>query len=365
MRFILIATLVCLTTSLSLWFLYQDQEIEPIPNHSSRNPQVEDPLPVADTATAIGQHFMIGHWANTPVASTTNLIREYGVGGVIIMSVPDEPTEILEWTKEWQSVSSTTLLIAIDQEGGPVSRLRGPDFITTGQAEIMDVGTARQVGLARGQELARLGINLNFAPVLDTAINPESFMYERVFRDQNLSPVLANAMIVGMAEAGVAGVVKHFPGHDDTADDSHLILPKVSYRDAALEDFLSPFVTLLTNYPPAALMTAHVAFPLVDPLPATLSPYWLTTRLREELSFQGVVFTDDMIMDAIDQTWAHEEATVMALAAGADIILYAAEPVKVKTAINAVREAVINGQLTEDQVSASRNRILTLQSQIQ
>ncbi len=319
-------------------------------------------IPNDMTSEKLGQLFIIGHWAHTPVASTTNLIQEHGVGGVIIMSAPEDPATILDWTREWQAVSPTNLLIAIDQEGGPVSRLRGDGFIQTGQREITSPEIAYTVGLTRGRELAALGINLNFAPVLDTTTNPDSFMYQRVFHERSTSHILAAELNNGLAAAGVTGVVKHFPGHDDTSDDSHLTLPTVPYSGAALVNFLSPFASLLETNPPAALMTAHVAFPSVDPLPATLSPYWLTTYLREELNYTGVVITDDIIMDAIDDTWPHESASVMSLKAGADIILYAAEPEKVADAIKAVAQSLEAGELPPARIDEALARIGTLQN---
>ena len=167
---------------------------------------------------------MIGHWADTPVASTTELIRTYNLGGVIIMSAPDNPQDILSWTTQWNAVSNTPLLIAIDQEGGPVTRLKNADFIQTGQRDIHTIEEAETVGVTRGIELAELGINMNFAPVLDTARNPTSFMYSRTFPEDTDAALLSNALISAMASQNVTAAVKHFPGHDDTNVDSHLSL---------------------------------------------------------------------------------------------------------------------------------------------
>jgi beta-N-acetylhexosaminidase len=333
-----------------------------VPNENSED---ERAALTPDPAQAIGQLFMIGHWANLPVASTTEIIRKYGIGGVIIMSTPDNPEDIRDWVTKWQSVSSSTLFIAIDQEGGPVSRLRGPNYTATGQREISDTATAFAVGKSRGEELAALGITMNFAPVLDTAHNPLSFMYSRVFPNRDDSPRLAASLLDGMATAGVIGTVKHFPGHNDTEDDSHTVLPTVAITETELNYFVKPFAEILTTHPPKVLMTAHVVFPNIDPLPATLSPFWLTTYLRNTLHYDGVIITDDMIMDAIDQTWPHEEATVLALKAGADMILYAAEPEKVGTAIAAVSQALEEEKLSSSTIAASLNRIQNLKSHTQ
>ncbi len=282
-------------------------------------------------STSLGQHFIIGHWANTTVASTTELIEEYQLAGVIIMSPPEDPEEIKNWTTEWQAASPTPLLIGIDQEGGVVSRLKGPGFIQTSQREVTTAENAYQVGFERGQELAGLGINMVFAPVLDTANNPDSFMYKRVFPDREQSAALAAAMIKGFSAAGVTAVPKHFPGHDDTEIDSHLELPVVNIPESEISNFITPFSELLKNNPPEILMTAHVSFPSVDSLPATLSPYWLQTVLRNQLNYQGKIITDDMSMAGITSVMPIPEAAATALKAGADLILLAAEPEEIIT----------------------------------
>jgi beta-N-acetylhexosaminidase len=284
-----------------------------------------DPLP-------LGRHFMIGHWAKTPVASTTELIVRHQLGGVIIMSAPTSPSEIKDWTEAWQAAVPYPLIIAIDQEGGEVSRLRGFEFETTGQRDINSPETAYSIGQKRGRELAALGITMNFAPVLDTATQPTSFLYKRVFPRNEVT--LAGALAAGLTAGGVTPVAKHFPGHPDTPHDSHLILTSVPITPAEKNDFIRPFATYINDAKPAALMTAHVAFPAIDKLPATISPYWLTTVLREELRFSGLIITDDMSMDAIDVMRTSSAASKLALEAGADIILFAAEPENITGTLN-------------------------------
>jgi beta-N-acetylhexosaminidase len=277
---------------------------------------------------------MIGHWAKTPLASTTELIKKHQLGGVIIMSTPKDPHEIALWTKTWQESVDYPLMIAVDQEGGEVSRLNSPDFDTTGQRNISTVNEAYNLGLIRGKELKDLGINMNFAPVLDSATYPTSFMYNRVFENRALSPDLAAAMIQGMAEQAVTATPKHFPGHADTADDSHTVLPTVAISRNDLDEFVAPFAELITTTPPQTLMTAHVIFPNIDSLPATLSSFFLTDYLRGELGYSGLIITDDMSMDAIDNSWGAKEGSRLAILAGADIILFAAEPTRIEEALN-------------------------------
>lgn len=304
----------------------------------------------------LGRLIMVGHFAGTPVASTTALIKELHVGGVIIMSAPKDTQEIKEWTAAWQVASDFPLLISIDQEGGPVSRLKDSDFTQTGQQEISTSEAAYQLGLTRGQELASLGINMNFAPVLDRAENKDSFMFSRTFPSTSNAPDLAASMYRGMEDTGVIAVAKHFPGHDDTRDDSHEVLPVVSVKKEELDGFTKNFRDYIVEAKPRALMTAHVQFPEIDSLPATLSYYFLTTYLRNELGFTGMIITDDMSMNAIDENWNTSEATLLSLKAGADMVLFAAEPEKARAALKAIKKAVIENDLYAEDVSEKISR---------
>jgi beta-N-acetylhexosaminidase len=231
--------------------------------------------------------------------------------------------------KEWDAVSKIPLFIAIDQEGGPVSRLKTADFIQTGQSSITTTDQAYAVGLERGQQLSELGINMNFGPVLDTAGSPDSFMHQRVFPSESDAPKLAQALITGMAQSAVVGTVKHFPGHDDTSTDSHYTLPVVPITLLELDAFTADFRNVITNSQPKMLMTAHVQFPNIDPYPATLSRFFLTDYLKDTLGYQGLIITDDMTMDAIDTHYDTTEASQLAIEAGAHMILFAAEPEKI------------------------------------
>lgn len=305
---------------------------------------------------------MIGHWADTPVASTTALIEKYQLGGVIIMSAPEQPQAISGWVEQWNAVSQTPLLIAIDQEGGPVTRLKSPQFIQTGQQEITTETHAYEVGRTRGAELADLGITMNFAPVLDTARNPTSFMYNRTFPKNTAVSALAASLLNGMAEEEVIAVVKHFPGHDDTSTDSHNELPVIHISQSELPAFTQPFTEIITQNPPLAVMTAHLQFPEIDPRPVTLSPFFLTTYLRETLGYTGLIVTDDMSMDAIEAHYDTSEASGLAIEAGANIILLAAEPASVETIFPFLLNKIHSSDLLYTQVTDSYQRIQSLKN---
>jgi len=345
---------------IAVFFIFTDSQPVTVPEIITEE-EITAPEELEEVeALPLGAHFMIGHWANTPVASTTALIAEHKLGGVIIMSAPEDPEEIKEWVQEWQTVSSFPLLIAIDQEGGVVSRLKGENFIQTSQREIRDSYAALKTAQTRGEELATLGINMNFAPVLDTANNPDSFMYQRVFPIATNAAELAAAMIKGMGDKGVIAVPKHFPGHDDTKTDSHLELPIVDIAENEINDFIKPFTDLLKNNPPQVLMTAHVAFPAVGTLPATLSSYWLTDKLRGEIGYGGIIITDDMSMKGVSDVMSASEAAVTTLRAGADIMLLAAAPEEITEMMQAVQSTYESDNSFRETLRQSSDRLRRL-----
>jgi len=307
----------------------------------------------------VGQLIMIGHWNHTPVASTTAYLKDLHVGGVIIMSTPSNPAHIRDWTDNWQTVSTHPLLISIDQEGGEVSRLRGPEFIQTSQPGIDSSEQAYKIGKKRGEELAALGINMNFAPVLDYAAQPQSFLYNRSFRNKIQIGSLATALIAGHADATVTAVPKHFPGHPDSSDDSHLVLPTLAIKQSEFQTHIAAFRNTLPNS--QAIMTAHIMVPtLDDTFPTTLSPTLLTDVLRNELKYDGIIITDDLAMRAIADTWSSDEAAVMSIQAGADIVLLAANPKDTTAVHKTLVAAATQGKITAKQLDQAVLRILSL-----
>lgn len=310
----------------------------------------------------IGQMLMIGHWSDSNYMQTSALVREYQLGGIIIMSIKDSDIEdVSTWTKAWQRANTIPLLISIDQEGGSVSRIRADGYTQTSQRELTSPQKAYQTGLKRGRELAELGINTNLAPVLDYASTSDSFLFERSFASSSQLGALASALISGHNEAGVLAIPKHFPGHDDTPTDSHKELPTVSITAAEFPEYVRQFREVLKENHIGAMMTAHVLFPKLDDVyPTTLSEEILSRQLRRELDFDGVIITDDMTMGAITNTWSSNEAAVRAVEAGADMILFAAEPDASVGAREALLSAVASGDLEEERIDASVRRILTL-----
>jgi beta-N-acetylhexosaminidase len=312
----------------------------------------------------VGGVVMIGHWADTPVASTTALIQKYQVAGVVIMSAPDNVADITAWTNEWQRASTYPLLIAIDQEGGEVSRLRGEGFTADEQRTLLTESAAYELGKKRGEELAALGINMNFAPVLDIATSSDAFLYNRAFNNPDTAGAFAAAMTRGMAESGVIAAAKHFPGHPNTPADSHFTLPEVPIEKTELTTFTQQFQNYITLANPQAIMTAHVAFPRIDEVPATLSHFFLTEYLRQTLGFGGVIITDDMSMDAISTIDTIPEASVSSILAGSDILLLAADPASINDVVPVLTAAQQQTGAFADRLRHAQRRVFTLRTSL-
>jgi beta-N-acetylhexosaminidase len=222
------------------------------------------------------------------------------------------------------------VLVAVDQEGGRVQRIRAteyPPMLRLGEQAASDPEGAErragELGRAIGSELAGLGFDVDFAPVLDVHTNPANpIIGDRAFATTPEMVIkLAGAFARGLKAAGIIGCGKHFPGHGDTSVDSHLALPRVDHsmdRLRAVE--LAPFRALASELP--MIMTAHVVFAaLDDQVPATLSRRVLTDLLRSELAYQGVIVSDDLEMKAVADHWPIEETVVRGLEAGCDVFL--------------------------------------------
>ena len=258
--------------------------------------------------------------------------------------------EVRQLTHDLREVMGPKALIGLDQEGGSVVRAtflpQPPSAMALGAAD--DTALAERVGAAVGRGLASIGVNWNFAPVLDINNNPANpVIAERSF-SENADAVtrLAGAWMRGSLKEGVACCVKHFPGHGDTHVDSHLALPSVDKSRAQLDALeLRPFRALRDEAP--ALMTAHIVYPQIDPEhPATLSTRILRDILRDEWGYNGVVITDALMMKAIFERYGYVRAAVMAIQAGADMILAQGSLAEQGLSIQALSDALVNGELT-------------------
>ena len=275
----------------------------------------------------------------------------------------ESPEQVLELTRSIKRRAARSVFVSIDQEGGRVSRLRAgfsvlPAMRVVGR--LADETLAGQVGTLLGRELSAVGVDVNFAPVVDVDTNPENpVIGERAFgSDPNLVARLGGAFVRGQQRAGVAACAKHFPGHGDTQHDSHLMLPRLSHDWERLQRVeLVPFRKAVREGV-AAIMTAHVVFePLDEDYPATLSTRVLEPLLRRELAFEGVVFSDDMEMKAIADRFPIGEAAVRAVEAGVDQLLVCHTADTAHEMISAVARAVERGELSLARLERAAQRV--------
>jgi beta-N-acetylhexosaminidase len=284
---------------------------------------------MASLREKLGQMFMVGISGTEWTREDEALFAECRPGGAILFRHNlQQPQQIYRLCHAiWETTRDNLLpLIAIDEEGGRVHRLPEPftHFPSAAALGVAGSQLAFSFGLATARELRAVGINLDFAPVLDVASNPAN----PVIGDRSLSSEPATvaklgwSVAEGLKSGGVIPCGKHFPGHGDTSKDSHLELPIVA-RDVesllALE--LPPFRhACVKGFD--ALMTAHVLYPAFDPeYPATLSHAIVTGLLRDELKYRGVVFSDDLEMKAISRSYELSDAALLAIDAGTDILL--------------------------------------------
>ncbi|MBI3078667.1 MAG: beta-N-acetylhexosaminidase, partial [Deltaproteobacteria bacterium] len=255
----------------------------------------------------VGQLFVVGFEGKAPTRALSERLARDRVGGIALFSRNLEgPRQVAELVRSLQTLSPVApLLICVDQEGGRVARLKAP-FTELPPARVVgEAGSEAltyRLGTAVGRELKAVGINVNFAPVLDVDTNPQNpVIGDRAFGPSaDLVARLGAAYIRGLQDQGVAATGKHFPGHGDTTEDSHLTLPLVTKERARLHrEELPPFRAGMMQGL-RLLMSAHVMYPALDPeWPATLSHAILTGLLRDELGYTGAVMTDDLKMAAV------------------------------------------------------------------
>ncbi|WP_058301248.1 beta-N-acetylhexosaminidase [Gorillibacterium timonense] len=323
----------------------------------------------------VGQLFMAGFDGLTPTDGILDLIRENSLGGVIYfrrnIGDPEQVARLSQTLQEKNAeAGDAPLFIAIDQEGGMVSRIDRDVTLIPGAMALGAAGSAElayQTAKISGRELRLLGINVNFAPSLDVNNNPlNPVIGVRSYgEDPAFVGELGTAAVRGYQEAGVAATVKHFPGHGDTEFDSHYGLPLIAHDAERLERVeLAPFRRAIAEGTDA-VMTAHVIFPAFEPesLPGTLSPNVVTGLLRSKLGYDGVVFSDCMEMHAISRHFGVAEGAVLAVEAGVDVVLVSHTLEEQRAAIGAVIAAVRGGRISEARIDESVERILALKEQ--
>lgn len=315
---------------------------------------------------------MGGFEGTTAPQSVRSLIEKYHIGGVIYFARNVASLEqVAALSNEVQQMAASAgelpLWISIDQEGGMVARITEGVALMPGNMALAAGSSEESVYEAAhisGQELRTLGINLNFAPVLDVNNNPRNPVIG--VRSYGESPEAVGrygaAAIRGYQEANVVATAKHFPGHGDTDVDSHLDLPTIShYKDRIYAVELKPFVKAI-EAGVDSIMSSHIYFPAFEKLklPSTLSRSVLTGLLREELGFEGVIMTDCMEMHAISRHYGTVEASVLAIEAGADLVLISHSFDLQVAAIEAILQAVRAGRISADRIDQSVRRLIAL-----
>ena len=318
-----------------------------------------------------------------------SLLRKYSFGGVIVFSEnmqgAEQGVRLIDSMRVANQLggAKTDLLIGIDQEGGYITRLvtgtQLPGNMALGAAN--DADTTKKAATIIGEELSALGIDLDFAPILDLNNNPNNPVIGlRSFSDDpQIASNMGKAFIQGLQSTKTAAAVKHFPGHGNTDTDSHSGLPLVNSTLAELEkNELVPFEACIKGGADI-VMTAHIQYPQIESetyvskfsgenitLPATLSKTVLTGLLREKLGFAGVIVTDSMVMDAIAQHFDRKDAIKLAILAGADMLTVpvetrtAAEIGELERCIDDIVAMVVKGEIPMERIDEAVTRILTL-----
>lgn len=340
------------------------------PSSSKITDNIEAQIAEMSLDEKIGQLVMVGIDGYTNDNNSQELIEKYHVGGFVLLkqNVKDleQMLNLINSLKETNAANKIPLFLSVDEEGGRISRMP-EDFVklpSNGKiGEVNDSKLSYQVGRILGEELKSVGLNMNFAPVLDINSNPKNpVIGDRAFGETpDLVSKLGIQTMKGIKSQNIIAVVKHFPGHGDTSIDSHVGLPIVNANLERLESFeLQPFSSAIENQADA-IMIAHILLPKIDSNnPASFSKAIITDLLREEMNFNGVIITDDLTMGAVVNNYDIGDAAVESLKAGSDIVLVCHDYEKEVGVIKAIKKAAEKGILSEERIDESVYRILKL-----
>ena len=328
----------------------------------------------------IGQLFFIGIPGPEIDAATRELLDRIQPGGVCLFARNvRERKQTRELTNGLRASLPIKPFLSIDQEGGLVDRLRRVVTPMPAANRIMTTDEASEFGRIIGETLLLLGLNMNFAPVVDVIDQSRAQfsngLHSRAFgKSKEESRELASAFLESMQHAGIIGCLKHFPGLGASEVDSHKELPSVSISEGELSDTdLFAYKTILATGDAMSVMVAHAAFPnnrLQEHdqngklLPSSLSPPIISKLLRGDLGYNGLVLTDDLEMGAIVENYGIGEACKMAIAAGADMLAICASVDAINEGFEAISDSLHTGQISEGRLDESMERILSLKNQL-
>jgi beta-N-acetylhexosaminidase len=341
--------------------------------------------PTPNLETMVGQMLMAGFRGFTVTNDSPIIrdIRQSHLGGVILFDYDvalvspnrniESPAQVRALTTALQAASDTPLFVAVDQEGGRVQRLkpkRGfPGSPSARELGAMPDAAVRDAGTAVGVTLRDLGFNLDFAPVADVDVDPDSPVIGRLGRSFSPDPVRVGQcdelFLEGLASKGIIGCLKHFPGHGSAGTDSHLGVTDVTATWSRAE--LLPYRRLIDANKATMIMTGHLFNAHLDPnYPATLSQQTITGLLRGQLGYDGVVVSDDMNMKAITDRFGMAEAVRLAIEAGADILVFGNnlvyDPTVVGTVHGLIMTMVRDGVIPQARIAQSYKRIMRLKA---
>lgn len=302
-------------------------------------------------------------------SGTEALIRDYGLGGVILFGRNIQgPVQLATLCNELQDMAikyhDIPLFLSIDQEGGPVARLKRPFTRFPGNRAIGEdqkpAERATEFARVTAREMSLVGLNMDLAPVMDVREGvPERHLDGRIFSDNPEEVALLGRKVIEVLQAnGVMAVAKHFPGLGKTSLDPHHHLPTIEADTDELQKVnIRPFESAITARV-SAVMTSHAIYPALDPgIPATLSERILTGLLRGSLNFNGLIMTDDLEMGAISKKWGVAEGAAASFEAGADILLICGDQEGVLEGIEILRGKLIRGEIPFRRFLESLERI--------
>ena len=359
---LLISLLIIIFSFLAFNF----QEHPPVQNppfYNSDTAWVQQVMSSLTLEQRIAQLFMVAAYSNKGKShqqEIENLIRKYHIGGLMFMQ--GGPVRQLHLTNTYQSLSKVPLMIAQDAEWGLSMRIdstiRYPWQMTLGA--IQDDSLIYQMGLDVAEQCRRLGVHINFAPVVDVNSNPKNPIINNRSFGENPCRVAQHSLayMQGLQDGGVMACAKHFPGHGDTDSDSHKTLPTINHTIERLDTVdLIPFKTLFDRGL-GSVMVAHLHIPIIDDtdyLASTLSSKVVKDLLKDTLAFKGLVFTDALNMKGVSKFYEPGEVDLKALLAGNDVLLFAED---IPKAIEKIKEAIINKAISEEEINKRCRKIL-------
>lgn len=331
--------------------------------------KVENTLKEMTLEEKIGQMLMVFYRSTTADDNLITTLNDVKPGGFILFSENFKSyTQAKKFIDDVNATSDIPMFISVDQEGGRVQRLKSledspvtiiPSMQSLGNTN--DEKLSYEVGKVVGEELRVFGVNMDFAPSLDIYSNPQNTVIgSRSFgTTSEVVSKMGLSFAKGLKSTGIIPVYKHFPGHGDTKEDSHYTLPVINKTKEELMNMeLLPFIDAIKN-DAEVIMIGHLAVPTItgDNTPASLSHKLITELLKEELGYSGLVITDALNMKALTNDYSVKEIYVNAINAGVDILLM---PSPSRDAVKLIKEAVMNKELTEEQINQSVGKILRL-----